>query len=154
MKASTTAWPPLVTTGLLMLLLTTSTDIPFSTRMPLVSFEFFTVILKSIVFSFCPQIPPRQAFVFNEREQEKRETRFYLAVCLQVSPNTFTERIEETISHARFHINWVFGTSLITKTKGEHRSSSPIINLANFLGRDSGMPSLPSRDCSPNSLQI
>ena len=62
------------------------------------------------------------------------------------------ERIEETISHARFHIKWVFGTSLITKTKGEHRSSSPIVNLANFLGRDSGMPSLPSRDFSLNSL--
>ena len=49
MKASTTAWPPLVTTGLLMLLLTTSTDMPRSTRMPLVSFEFFTVILYNII---------------------------------------------------------------------------------------------------------
>ena len=52
MKASTTAWPPLVVTGLLMLLLATSTDIPFSTRMPLVSLEFFTVILYNIIRSF------------------------------------------------------------------------------------------------------
>ena len=41
-----------------------------------------------------------------------------------------TERIEETISHACFHIKWVFGTSLITKTKGEHRSSSSVFFLA------------------------
>ena len=61
-----------------------------------------------------------------------------------------TERIEETISHACFHIKWVFGTSLITKTKGEHRSSSSV-HFWRFHSLGLRMPSLPSRDFSPNS---
>lgn len=45
MKASATHWPPLVVTGLLNELVTTSTDIPLSRRMPLVFLFCFTVIL-------------------------------------------------------------------------------------------------------------
>lgn len=46
MKASATDWPPLVVTGLLMELETTSTDMPRSRRMPLVFLGVFTVILN------------------------------------------------------------------------------------------------------------
>ena len=47
MKASATSWPPLVVKGLLIELLTTSTVIPGSMRIPPVSFICFTVTLNS-----------------------------------------------------------------------------------------------------------
>lgn len=49
-KASITAWPPLVVTGLLKVLVTTSTDMPGSMRMPLAFFSRLVVILNLGIF--------------------------------------------------------------------------------------------------------
>ena len=142
MKASTTAWPPLVVTGLLMLLLGTSTDIPFSTRMPLVSFEFFTVILYNIVSSFSlrPQVPPRQAFhSFCYHKKSVRLDSVKPSAC-RYRQTPFTERIEETYIPRSFLINQVLAP-IDFKTKVSISPSSPVW-FGEFYRQELRMPSL------------
>ena len=137
MKASTTAWPPLVVTGLHMLLLGTSTDIPFSTRMPLVCLEFFTVILYNIVSSFSlrPQVPPRQAFhSFCCHKKSVRLDSVKPSACRYRQTPLRNGSKKQYPTLVLFQI----GVQPIDlKTKVSISPSSPVFFLAIFTGRDS-----------------
>jgi hypothetical protein len=85
-------------------LLGTSTDIPFSTRMPLVSFEFFTVILYNMIvlLFFSLQVPPRQDYTLMiwHKKSVRLDSSSPLISRYRQTPSR--NEPKKQISHARF----------------------------------------------------
>ncbi len=131
-----TVWPPLVLTGLLMLTVTTSTDIPGSIMMPLVFFLFFVVILNLAIGSVImfSQIYPLFGRVKGKGEgQNDAFLVFLLSFCAIVQNRSRLRKGNALFVVALCHHGCLSSVCLCTVLVDGHRKSESAVLLVHLL---------------------